>query len=854
MKFSLTPPKKKFSNKLKKNNLRSQIAVIITLVIAFIILLTIVFVNIFKVSTIKTTTSQAADKAALTLASQMGSLSKTYWDALHAADPSNPSEEICSTDWFDLVKLAVAAIAVLLLAAWFAAPLILLMGIGVFVSGMVMGGISQKFQDMSAYNSLREQALFQAVSMVQTDDLELRATSPGKFLEPISNMEYDLTDNPGCGADCLAALKVGRFEAWYWEKRQPLVGDEGLKVAVNGFIDGVIGGSRDGISKFVEIDSWDPLRWKITGLSYILAGQRSEYAGEFIVTCSGASCPTWVSPSGTDWLRLARIDSNDQAYGGVLKDKFDGSILSPQLLRRLENDYWLSYGNIFCATGILHPLCNNPIVNEDNFGTVQEDMRHLLVRIKEVLNLPLSERMRGLTLWFTAFYDPSAHDPGTDTNIYDKIQSPGVFEPGEEDLYKYDIYLRLARDLYYINKWIEGLETFNDTIIIPPITNNDYGTFCPEAGDATIALGDPRVTHECFSGLSVGACNHNCQVESMSYYNVSDGNACITPIPARFRGNYGSCTDANHDNHPVCQAGRGDFYFSRPGWCDSRYAPPCVECPLVGCGCTSQDCVGCAEGCWGYTGCGACGGCQLPPAAVYGPGAIPTEFYYQGQLSWRPGPATYPPYDSGHTEVGQAIDILKEWRDDLMKLRMIIHALQLAIEAQQNDALRNELVYAWQDKYPVAGKTATPVYGHLVRARIIGYPKELPYISEHVDWQIPWIITWKCRQIHAYKGSFEIEVSRYDQDQSNTFWNLRRRPHTTEDEYLPTWNLYAIANEILGYGRTGWYDGALRQILDTLDTNGRPQYIITSKSKVHFGPKKEDIYIMSVDGGAESPP
>ncbi len=463
MKFFLKKPQKSLSNNLKKNNLRSQIAVIITLVIAFIILLTIVFINIFKVSTIKTTTSQAADKSALTLASQIGSLSKTYWDALHAADPSDTSETVCSADWFDLVKLAVAALAVVLLAAWFAAPLILLMGIGLFVSGMVMGGISQKFQDMSAYNSLRETALFQAVSMVQTDDVELKNIDgiSGKFLEPITGAEYDLSKIPAA----LAVRKVGRFDAWYYARRQPLVDDRALKTAANSFINGATGGLRDGIRKFVEIDTWDPLHWKITELSYILAGQRSEYVGGFIVTCGG-SCPTWVRDSTKDLLRLIRVNDHDEYYEGVLIDKFDGS-----LLRRLENDFGASYvQHIYCETGI---FCNNPIVNEIDFRTVKEDMRHLLVRIKEVLNLPVSERLKGVTLWFASFYDPSAHEPVTGRNIYD---ADNTFAPGEENLYQYDIHLRLARDIYYINKWIAGLDTFNNTIIIPPIRDNDYGS------------------------------------------------------------------------------------------------------------------------------------------------------------------------------------------------------------------------------------------------------------------------------------------------------------------------------------------------------------------------------------------
>lgn len=869
MKFFLKKHPKNLLNNRKKNNLRSQIAVIITLVIAFIILLTVVFINIFKVSTIKTTTSQAADKAALTLASQIGSLSKTYWDALHAGDLNNPSEEMCSFDWFELVKLAVAAIAVAFLAAWFAAPLILLMGIGVFVSGTVMSGITTGFQNMSVYNSLRETALFQAVSMVQTDTVEVKNSDPsqGKFLIPITSdqtVEYILKGNPGCGPACWAVPKIGRFAAWYYEKRQKLVNDEVLKIAVNGFIDGVFGGFRDGLRKFVEIDSWDPLRWKITGLSYILAGVRSGYVGQFTVTC-GDSCPEWVVPNvNKDLLRLIRIKPDaifgpDYLYGGVLTEKFDGSLINVQLLRRLENDY----GDIFCLDENWNLLCGDPIVNEKDFGTIKEDMRHLLVRIKEVLNLPLSERLKGLTLWFAAFYDPSSHDAER-KNLHDTDDDGagpdtyGTFEAGDENQYGYDIYLRLERDIYYISQWIAGLEGFDSAIISSPIASNDYGTYCPEAGDAAIALGDPRVTHTCFSGVSNCVCNHQYRVESQITELRCDGDQCINPIPARFRGNYGSCTKANndpvHDNHPVCQSGKGDFYFSKPSWCNSRYIPPCIECPSAYCTTCVSQCCGVDSNCESCSGCGACsGGCPLPLAPVYGPGAIPTEFKYQGQLSWTP--ADRGQYDSqgGPTEVGQAVAILKEWRADLIKLKYIITVLQGVIEAQQDDALRNELVYVWQDKYPVAGKTATKVYGHLVRAKITDYPKELPYISERTEW---WNL-WKCRQIHAYKGSFEIEVSRYDTDQPSIFWNLRRRPSSsTEDEfaeYDPN-VFYRMANELLNDGALSWTYGDLRVILDTLDTNGRPQYIITSKTKVHFGPKKEDIYIMSVDGGAESPP
>lgn len=811
----------------KRKNQRSQIAVIITLIIAALFLLTMIFINIYKVSTIKTSTSQTADKTALRIASKIGSISKVYLDALKSLElwplffvtevPANKTAYIqfCNFNlqWWSLPLLAVVAIAGALLFWMIPYVSVILTGLGLFVSMSMTSGITQKLQDMSAYNSIREEALFKAMEGLQSDSVELknlRGAEEGVFQDPnpdpsdpVTQIKYDLSTVPGMKK----VFKVPRFYAWYYTKRYPLVDERVLKDAVDVFINGKDADKRDGLKKFVYIDpaDWDSTNWKIKKLSYSLGGRRAPdhtvaEPGLFTVTCD--SCPGWVVDSATDKIKLINLDAADDFDMSGALDAIGVSGKSPLtgipsgLLWDLQLDYLLELRPIFCD--LLCPLPAVPIVRDGDWDCVREDMRLLLKRTKEVLNLPNAERLRGLTQWFTPFYDPSAHNAD---------HSPKVAGDTESD-----IHLRLTRDMAKIEAWIIALNSFNDNIMKPRIFDH-YGSYCNQGrGDAQ---------GNCYMGIDPCYCYTIGYDDSGDPYTICEGAGCINSQTALWYGNYGTCAGNDpYNSHPVCN--NGDFYGAIPDWCFVYRSVPCAT--------NTDPCLPCS-----------------PPAQNFN--AIIKEYDHQGQFSWRPyveGQYDWnlgPP--AGPTEVKQAIDILDEWLDDLRRIQVIIETLQDKIAVVQAQyTVRNNIVYAWKDK--PSSITNMPQYSHIARVTITDYPLYLPYITEKTDFAISWLLACKTRTLHDYYGTFEITASRYDQDQPNLIWNLRRRKSPLTAEYN-IGNVNSMVSDIQTSGRI--MTGALElMLIDILDN-----YAITSKAKAQYGPKREDIAIISVDGGSSVP-
>lgn len=825
--------KKGFTN---SKNQRGQIAVIITLIIAAVFLLTMVFINIYKVSTSKTSTSQAADKTALRIASKLGSLSNAYLQALSnlglvistgiTYDAVNKTAylDYCgfawNLDWWDLPKLAAVVVATIAAFAITLNPVFLLTGIGLFVSMTMMNGITQKFQDMSAYNSIREDALFQAMRDLQTDYVELKNlvdTDTGKrtgvFQDPAdpSSPTYDLTAVPGMKD----AIKVPRFLAWYYTKRWPLVDESALKAAIDKFINGFDTQEKDGIRKFVYIDDWDAAGWRIRKLSYRLLGKGSYTVGEFDVTCPSGSCPGWVIDPVTDSINLISLKLNSDELEDAadkpwfLKDKLDGCwtfcpLITPctGLLRRLHCDYKSLEGDVFCSTTTDIP-CANPIVNRDDFDKVKEDMRLLLVRIKETINLPNAERLRGVMQWFSFFYDPTMHNADRTSK-----------DPNPATMYDHDIYLRLARDKLKIAEWITGLKKIDADYMqknIPP----HYDSYCFEGkgGPPPSSVVDAY----CYTKIDDCLCNH---IECDSCGNcetVCNDNpeGCINSKVAVQYGIYGTCAGNDpYASHPVCQAGRGDLYSTIPAWCSIDDRTVCVS--------LSDDCENKT--------------CGIPGENL---GSIITEYNYQGQMSWRPYDASNYDWDAGPSEVKQAIQILEEWYEDLSKFQMIIADLQDEIDKLAGVGIRNAMVYAWTDSS--ASVTSMPQYSHVVSIGIKDYPERLPYITEKLTFGITWLGTCKRKTLHNYFGVFEITAARYDQDQPNKIWDLRRRqnPLTAQADVD---KLGSIVIDIQKNGTIKDDPDLWRYLFDILTNDA-----VISKTRVRYGPKKEDIAIINTD-------
>lgn len=803
----------------ESKNQRSQIAVIITLIIAAVFLLTMVFINIYKVSTSKTSTSQAADKTALRIASKIGSLSNAYWQALISLvgfftpltiDSINKTAYVeyltwQPLDWWGLFKLAAVVVATIAAFAITWNPVVLLTGIGLFASMSMMSGITQKFQDMSAYNSIREEALFQAMKDLQTDYVELKnlkVANKAIFQDPadLGSPTYDLTAILGMKD----AIKVPRFLAWYYTKRYPLVDESVLKEAIEKFINGNNPQLRDGIKKFVYIapGDWDAAGWRIRKLSYRLLGEDSYNVGEFDVTCPAGSCPGWVIDPADDSINLISLKLNEDVLEDdankpwFLKDKLDGCFTicgligsCSGLLRRLHCDYEGLVGDVFCRPGL---FCSTPMINQDDFDAVKEDMRVLLVRIKETINLPNAERLRGVMQWFGFFYDPAMHNADRTSK-----------DPNPLTMYDHDIYLRLTRDKLKIAAWITGLRQIDENymqINIPP----HYDSYCLEGRGAE--------KKKCFETIDSCLCNHIECDECGNCWTACDDDpiGCTNERTATRMGIYGTCAGGDpYASHPVCN--NGDLYSTVPAWCSIYDRANCKA---------SHDCQG--------------KDCSIPPESL---SSIITEYYYQGQMSWRTYDANNYDWNAGPSEVKQAIQILKEWYDDLSGLQMIITDLQDEIDKLAGVDIRNAMVYAWTDSS--ASATNMPRYSHVVSISIKDYPERLPYFTESVTFGISWLATIKRRTLHNYYGVFEITASRYDQDQPNIIWNLRRRKQPLNQEY-DTGILSSIVEDIQDTGKVALpREISLQAILDN--------YAVTSKTRVQYGPKKEDIAIINTD-------
>ncbi len=776
---------------MKRN--KSQIAVIITFVIVILILLVVVFINIAKVGQIKTSTSQATDRAALSLASQIGSMAHYY--KVVALNDQGTEETIdgkkvltyCEWNWKTIIMFV---IAILTFIAYFVWPPALLIGaaLGFLVNSMMLGGIAAKYREMTSYNAIREATLFQALAAVQTDDVQLKATSKGSgaFCEDANGdgtceRVYDLA---ALGlTEMQDQVKVDRFSAWYYWNRLRYAWEKDNKTAgeINLFVYGAGDYTyRNGLMKFISVDTTKP--WgDIETLSYMLipgTGTSSAYncmkdspcnmvvpdgTQVYDVTCGSATspCPGWVMDPATDKIWITRLNTNvpspggtEDIYDGFLKDKFIS------LLNRLEVDF----PGTFCSTCPINPEDVDNLIADTGF---------LLRRIRETVNMAMVQRVNNVTQWMRDYYNFESHKPNRTSSRDPFANSPCADFCTDRvqfnEHYKDDVYLRLWRDRIYIQRWIIRLEE------ILTIIKTDAATAISTAnGHDAYGLGGAK--DQC---PMTYCCSHDCEI------------TCCDPADCTFEGIY--CSSCYGDGKPpVCV--NGDLYDTKPAWC-----------PLPN---RNANC--------------AC-------SCTYSPACLPS-CNYQGPYS--SAGSTEDP-----TEIDQVLAILRALQFDFHRLQMMISRLSdevrrvldsLPIPADSGDLKRNEIVYAWKDKKE---------FSHLVRVKLDGYPTAFPYITESIEWY-----GFKlCRTLHEYTGNFSFTVSRYDQDQPSnlTGWKLRRRKQVNAAEF-PVGTLSSVVDDIQDDAILNSQQGAVDQILS--------QYAIESMANATYGPEKEDIYIVKTEG------
>ena len=500
-------------------NIKSQIAIIITFAIAVIILMVIVFMNIAKVSEVKTLTARVSDSAALRLGSSIGSMANYL-----KQEALNGKEKICTLTFLGIFAFA-AGLFVLTGGNLFIAILgiSVISGIGFSPDGLkttftssssINKEIFETFSEMSRHNSFREQALYEAISSLQTDDVLLAPIGPeggGIFAEDLDGdgeadsggRWFDLSEID----EVKNAPVVGRFFAWYHERRLPLVSEQGLKAKINDFL--------DDLQEYISMEEWDSDKWIYKKVYF-----RIKEDGRFSIT---GTTPSWVKDSDT--INILSIDEADKDENnnynpkGFLKEKFT------DLAEDLEDDYDL----ISCDQSWLDKLWGNAKCGM--IDAVIKDIRDLTAYTKEIVELPETSKVVDIAQWFEAkFYDEESTE---------------------------DIYDRLTRSKDEIQNWIK------------------------ELGDLDVGIRDdiPKPRGECSWGRGSGAggscytrygcstseCGCTCCCSDDCTGGCCCCNTCCYPSsyksPCIWEGIYYTCCK----NPPVCS--NGDLYKKIPSWC-----------------------------------------------------------------------------------------------------------------------------------------------------------------------------------------------------------------------------------------------------------------------------------------------
>lgn len=521
--------------KFKGKSFKAQVVVIITLVLAFIVLFSVVGINIAQVGEVKNMTAKAADTAALKIASNLGSMSKHYKEYV---------TEGCNVDWIKIGLLVAAMLAVVFVASFGLGGVIALVTFSIFLGGgfsvtafketitssrAIQAEIYNRFAGMSKYNAIREEALYSTISSLQTDDQIVENIGGLKFRDPTpGGLTYDLSEVKEM--DISKQPYVGRFFAWYFSKRLPLVDEAQLKSDAEAFI--------FSLDKHILFDAWDPVKW-IYGKA-LLVSDGGLSSGKYVVTTSTA--PSWVHSTNRIievGINETLIDVSSGRYTptGFLNDVFD------DLASELEIDW---PGSMTC--------CSNPfnlgwLVTCDDIAAVSEGLTDFIAKYKFVKEMPESDRMGSITQWFTPqFYD-------IDINFV-RDETAGS---------SHDVYDRLTRDAVMIQTWIDDLEDV-DIIIRDEIDNglNDkgYGACNTGQGSPVASTCDTSYSPWCTGTASDPACNS-------WYYCNEDPKGCCDPCchnakTCAFVGTYNTCCDGN-TNAPVCTD--GDLYNKVPSWC-----------------------------------------------------------------------------------------------------------------------------------------------------------------------------------------------------------------------------------------------------------------------------------------------
>lgn len=792
----------------RKKSSKSQVIVIITFIIAALMASALVFVNIAKISDIKTMTAIAADKSALGLGSSLGTMSNVYLQMIKAQGelsgefpnpgpytPTVSERKVCAPNWMMVIGAVGLLIGLVLTIFSFGVGSPILAVVGAAVGGFVTGfsgagvllevntymkeGAYKILTEMSLFSSYREATLLNAVQSLPVTDTVVVTGGGGSYSD--GTYSFDLSKSPIKNA-IKNKSRIPRFVAWYYDKRFKLVSETELATAIQ---NDLIGYMMDNM--YFAGEDWSSEKWQYQKISLPV---------DAAITCSGnlgacAADSEWITPASHPPRRVIAIGpvalDDDSLWfltttKGFLGEKFPD--LCHRLIDRFDphnDNNLLVYGNPDSSEkeyisrarlgGYITWLPWDLGYDDGPIHAVAEDLRGFMIDLMVLANTPISERLSSITSWLRLWYDwdqHSADGSSVDSDLDD------------------DVYERLQRVTERLTKWIDQLNGVNQARILPDI-KDWHGSYCLQ--------GRGDVVEQCFTNTISCYCHHE-ECTEYECHEVCDGDLCTDKQDARWAGDYATCTGTGNDHsaHPVCSVNSdlegGDLYAMIPAWCSQLRSDPCIS--------HDDDCSSCE------------------PPENHALEDIRDSFYFQGQYAWN--------NDNGPSEVDQAIEILQLLKEKLDEFRKRIK--QVADKAKEvinnNDPVKNELVYCWNDVKP-GTRTNNGVY-HLVRVKIEGYPKleDFPYIvqtREYANFLI-------CKEVKGQlEGSFTITVSRYDTDLPGFWWKMRRRQL---GEGAPQ-DLSGIESTIMTSGQG--------------DGGAALSYAIESKTRGTYGPAKSQITI-----------
>ncbi len=406
---------------LQKNT--SQIAVIFTIIIAIIIVFVFLFINIAKISDIKTLTSQIADKEGLVLASKMGTYVNKLWiqvqesvKVLGFVLPGTSCEPVkcCAINWGLLLPVLAFVIGIVLLSFIVTLPVSLLAAGLTFGSmpflaaeiNAIMKGTFSRI-DMSPETAIRETSMEAMLAAIggnydpavadkitdtnstnstgnQTDNSTIKFVAPMPG-DPANTIEYYIGKAHPFLDEVRKKNKVSRYVAWYWSKRYPLVGDQALATDMENFINLLV--------TYFFVEKWDTDNWKILEASIV-----SRPVDISNTDNSSGTIPKWVIqvPPADSWEVIRAVGPVSSKPG----------LLDP-IVDAIDRKDFL--GEEFM---LVRAFVANRIPFSLSFvGQDIEDLRDLLkgvtVRCMEVLNLPINQRAVGINTWWPIFWDPN---------------------------------------------------------------------------------------------------------------------------------------------------------------------------------------------------------------------------------------------------------------------------------------------------------------------------------------------------------------------------------------------------------------------------------------------------------------